>query len=55
LPYRLAQRFAQKTIAEVPHVALLVCSNFDIEGVRRMAFAKNIRQRECDDRPGCRR
>src|SRR6516165_5056106 len=37
-PYRRALQFARKALSEVPYVAFLVRSNFDIEGVKRMAF-----------------
>jgi hypothetical protein len=37
-PYRLAQQFAEKALGEVPYVAFLVRSNFDVEGVKRMPF-----------------
>jgi hypothetical protein len=37
-PYRHALQFVQKALSEVPYVAFLVRSNFDIEGVRRMGF-----------------
>lgn len=37
-PYKKALQFAEKALREVPYVALLVRSNFDIEGVKRMAF-----------------
>jgi hypothetical protein len=37
-PYRHALQFAQKALSEVPYVAFLVRSNFDIEGVKRMGF-----------------
>lgn len=31
-PYRQAPQFAEKALNEVPYVALLVRSNFDVEG-----------------------
>lgn len=37
-PYKRAQEFAEKALSEVPYVAFLVRSNFDIEGVKRMVF-----------------
>jgi hypothetical protein len=37
-PYRHALQFAQKALGEVPYVAFLVRSNFDIEGVKRIGF-----------------
>src|SRR5215472_951282 len=37
-PYRQALQFAEKALSEVPYVAFLVRSNFDVEGVKRMAF-----------------
>lgn len=37
-PFTAALAFAQKAIAEVPYVALLVRSNFAIEGARRDQF-----------------
>jgi hypothetical protein len=37
-PYKHALQFAQKALSEVPYVAFLVRSNFDIEGVKRMGF-----------------
>jgi hypothetical protein len=37
-PYKHALQFAQKALSEVPYVAFLVRSNFDIEGVKRMTF-----------------
>jgi hypothetical protein len=36
--YKRALKFAEKALAEAPYVALLVRSNFDIEGIRRMPF-----------------
>lgn len=37
-PYKRALQFAEKALVEVPYVALLVRSNFDVEGVKRMPF-----------------
>ena len=37
-PYKHALQFAQKALSEVPYVAFLVRSNFDVEGVKRMGF-----------------
>jgi hypothetical protein len=37
-PYRQALQFALKALSEVPYVALLVRSNFTVEGIKRMAF-----------------
>jgi hypothetical protein len=37
-PYKRAQEFAEKALSEVDYVALLVRSNFYVEGVKRMAF-----------------
>lgn len=37
-PYLAAQRFAEKALQEAPYVALLVRSNFIVEGGRRDAF-----------------
>lgn len=37
-PYRQAQQFGEKALGEVPYVAFLVRSNFDVEGVKRMPF-----------------
>jgi hypothetical protein len=37
-PYKGARQFAEKAISEVGYVALLVRSNFDVEGVARMRF-----------------
>jgi hypothetical protein len=37
-PYRLALRFLEKALAEVPYVALLVRTNFVMEGQRRSKF-----------------
>jgi hypothetical protein len=36
--HKRALQFAQKALGEVSYVAFLVRSNFDIEGVKRMAF-----------------
>jgi hypothetical protein len=37
-PYKRALQFAEKALGEVPYVAFLVRSNFDIEGVKRMSW-----------------
>src|SRR5262249_9136830 len=37
-PYRPAEEFARKALSEVPYVAFLVRSNFNIDGVKRMPF-----------------
>jgi hypothetical protein len=37
-PFRLAERFLRKALGEVDYVALLVRTNFVMEGVRRMPF-----------------
>lgn len=37
-PYKLAMQFAEKALSEAPYVALLVRSNFEIEGLKRMRF-----------------
>jgi hypothetical protein len=37
-PFRQALQFTEKALGEVPYVAFLVRSNFEVEGVNRMVF-----------------